>query len=65
MYGGVLQEKRPCAVMAARTSKKRITAQLGIEPRPPTLCLRTAGTYIVGVIPLDHCALFEESTRSA
>jgi len=38
--------------------KKNETAQLGIEPRPPTLCPRPAGIYIAGVIPLDHCAFY-------
>ena len=35
--------------------EKIIPAQLGIEPRSPTLCLKPAGQYIVGIIPLDHC----------
>ena len=36
-------------------------AQLGIEPRLPTLCLKSAGLYIAGVLPLDHCAFLYNS----
>ena len=41
-------------------TKKEILAQLGIEPRSPTLCLKSAGLYVAGVIPLDHCAFFDD-----
>jgi len=40
--------------------EKEMMAQLGIEPRLPTLCLKPAGPYIVGVIPLAHCAFLSD-----
>ena len=39
-----------------RRRKKKIAAQLGIEPRSLALCLKLAGTYTASIIPLDHCA---------
>jgi len=43
-------------------TKKKLMAQLGVEPRSLPLCLNSAGHYIARVIPLDHCASLDTNT---
>ena len=57
LYGTREERIRACR----RLKKKIIMAQLGVEPRSPTLCLKSAGLYVAGVLPLDYCAFLYNS----